>query len=100
MKSLKNSEVRSKEQALSIYLTWLKTGLPQSTIASFFGVDDRNKISHWCSQVRESFLKDFVPQFLGPKSQTREQWLNKNTALVNELYNLTNQFCFNLKIIN
>ena len=46
IKSLKNSESRSKEQAVAIYLTWLKTGLPQST--SFFGVINRQKISLWC----------------------------------------------------
>ena len=26
-------------------------------------------------------------------SQTRDQWLTKNTALVNELYDLNNQLC-------
>ena len=93
LKSLKNSEARSKEQALAVYLTWLKTGIPQTTLSSFFGIDNR-QISHWCNQVREALIKDYVPQFLGSRSQTRHQWLNKNTDLVKELYNLTDeQFC-------
>jgi hypothetical protein len=88
LKSLKNSSVRTKEQALAVYLSWLKTGIPQETLASFFGINFRQTISNICSQVRESFMKDFVPQFLGCKSLSRERWLEKNTDMVKELFSL------------
>lgn len=92
--SLKHSPTRSKEQALAIYLTWLKTGIPQSTLSAFFGIEPRQKISHMCHQVREAFKKDFVHKFLGSSSLNRDQWLNKNTDLVKELFSLSNdQFC-------
>jgi len=75
LKSLNNSPMRSKEQALTIYLTWLKTGISQESLASFFGIDSRRTMGHICSQVRESFIEDFVPKYLGCSSLTRDQWL-------------------------
>ena len=80
--SLKHSPSRSKEQALAVYLTWLKTGIPQATLSTFFGIDSRQKISHMCQQVREAFKKDFVPKFLGCNILNRKEELSKNTELV------------------
>jgi hypothetical protein len=79
LKSLKNSPARSREQALAVYLTLLKTGNPQFTLSAFFGVESRQKISNMCFQVREAFMKDFVPKFLGCNSLKRVEWLSKNT---------------------
>ena len=94
LKSLNNSPSRSKEQALAIYLTWLRTGLPQETLAAFFGVNSRQSISDYCEQVRKAFEKDFIKTYMGADHCSRDQWLEKNTVLVNELYDLKNdQFC-------
>ena len=94
LKSLKHSPTRTREQALAVYLTWLKTGIPQSTLSAFFGMDSRIKVSHFCCQVREAFVKDFVHTFLGCNSLNRTEWLNKNTDLVKELFSLSEeQFC-------
>jgi hypothetical protein len=94
LKSLKNSPARSREQALAVYLTWLKTDIPQFTLSAFFGIESRQKISNMCFQVREAFKKDFVPKFLGCNSLKRVEWLSKNTELVKELYTLSDdQFC-------
>jgi hypothetical protein len=41
LKSLKNSPARSREQALAVYLTWLKTSIPQFTLSAFFGIESR-----------------------------------------------------------
>ena len=47
-----------------------------------------------CQQVREALKKDFVPKYLGCSSLNRNQWVDKNTELVKELYSLTDdQFC-------
>jgi hypothetical protein len=91
LKSLNNSPMRSKEQALTIYLMWLKTGISQESLASFFGIDSRRTMGHICSQVRESFIEDFLPQYLDCSSLTRDQWLEKNTALSNELFCLNSE---------
>ena len=87
LKSLKPSPSRSKEQALAIYLTYLKTGLPQNTIAAIFGLNLRQQVSNFCAQVRDAFMKDFVPFYLGPAHLTRENWLQKNTLMVQQLFN-------------
>ncbi len=63
LKSLKNSSGRTKAQALAIYLTWLRTGLPQDSLAAFFGVESRQSISDYCDQVRDAFEKDFLKTF-------------------------------------
>ena len=65
--SIKNSNRRSKEQALAIYLYWLKTGLTQNMIALFFGFKSKQRlvIQSICRQVRSAFAKDFVPLYLG-----------------------------------
>ena len=94
LRSLKNLPTRTKEQALAIYLTWLKTGIPQKTLASFFGIDSRQNISHFCNQVRAAFVKDFVPHFLGSNSLSRDEWLCKNTEIAKELFSMKEtQFC-------
>jgi hypothetical protein len=65
--SIKNSNRRSKEQALAIYLYWLKTGLTQNMIALCFGFKPKQRllIQSICRQVRSAFAKDFVPLYLG-----------------------------------
>ena len=40
LKSMRDSQSRTKSQALAIYLFWLKTGLSQTTIAAYFDNDD------------------------------------------------------------
>ena len=79
LKSLKNSPARSREQGLAVYLTWLKTGIPQFTLCAFFGIKSRQKISNMCFQVREASKKDFVPKLLCCNSFKRVEWLSKNT---------------------
>ena len=94
LNSLKNSPCRSKEQALDIFLTWLKTGLPQQTLATFSNIDMRQNIIDYCQQVRTSFEKDFLNQYLGSDHLSRNQWVDKNTVLVRELFNLKeNELC-------
>ena len=65
--TIKNSNRRSKEQALAIYLYWLKTGLTQNMIALFFGFKSKQRllIQSICRQVRNAFARDFVPFYLG-----------------------------------
>ena len=54
----------------------------------------RQNISDYCQQVRTSFEKDFLNQYLGSDHLSRNQWVDKNTVLVRELFNLKeNELC-------
>jgi len=79
LKSLNNSPARTKEQALAIYLFWLKSGIQQTLISTIFDLNSRQKVSDYCAQVRISLFKDFVPIYLGSNHLSREEFLQKNT---------------------
>ena len=85
---MKNSPNRTKEQALAIYLFWLKTGFTQDQIAYYFGIDDRLNVQKYCDQVRNSLKNEFVGKYLGSNSLTRDIWLKKNSYICTELFDL------------
>ncbi|CAF1045047.1 unnamed protein product [Brachionus calyciflorus] len=60
-------------------------------IADYFGIENRQKISNICIQVRKAMIKDFVPNFLGARSLTREEWLEQNTGIIKKLFDLSEQ---------
>ena len=92
--SLNNSPVRSKEQALAIYLFWLKSGIQQSLITTIFGFDSRQRVADYCAQTREALVKHFVPQYLGANHINREAFLLKNTVFSKRLFDLNDsQLC-------
>ena len=88
LKTLNDSQGRTKSQALATYLFWLKTGLDQATIASLFSINNQQTVSEYCSQVRKSLLKDFVPNHLGVSHLTREQWTQQTTITAKILYDV------------
>ena len=49
---MKDSQIRTKSQALAIYLFWLKTGMSQNAIKAHFRLNDRIEVSRYCEQVR------------------------------------------------
>ncbi|CAF1087509.1 unnamed protein product, partial [Brachionus calyciflorus] len=53
---MKDSSIRSKSQALAIYLFWLKTGLNQEAIKAHFRIENRTDISRFCEQTFSSDL--------------------------------------------
>lgn len=71
VESIKDSPSRTKSQCIAIYLFWLKTGLDQATISSYFGQITRNKVKNYCSQMRKALIKDFVPKYLGSNIKDR-----------------------------
>jgi predicted transcriptional regulator len=89
---MRNSDSRTKSQALAVYLFWLKTGAGQETIAAYFDSNEltQQKISHYCEQIREALAgtsndednKSFVQKNLGAKSITREQLCSHNTDFI------------------
>lgn len=94
LKSLNNSSARTKEQALAIYLFWLKSGIQQTLISTIFDLNSRQKVSDYCAQLRISLIKDFVPIYLGSNHLSREEFLQKNTIFSKSLFNMTDdQLC-------
>ena len=73
LRSMRDSINRTKSQALAVYLFWLKTGLDQQTIASYFNLENRISTSHKCQQVRDALTEDFVPYNLGPSVMGRDE---------------------------
>ncbi|CAF1101418.1 unnamed protein product [Brachionus calyciflorus] len=60
-------------------------------IADYFGIENRQKISNSCIQVRKSMVKVFVRNFLGARSFTRDEWLEQNTEIIKKLFDLSEQ---------
>ena len=85
---LNDSSVRTKSQALSIYLFWLKTGLNQESIKAYFKLNNRVDVSRYCEQIRKCLLESFVPEYLGCKNLNRAEWLEQNSLIVKELFSL------------
>ncbi|CAF1114855.1 unnamed protein product [Brachionus calyciflorus] len=57
-------------------------------IANIFDFEYRQSISNICAQVRNAMIKDFVPNYLGAKRFSIEQWLGQNTEIVKALFDL------------
>ncbi|CAF1003785.1 unnamed protein product [Brachionus calyciflorus] len=87
---MKDSNVRTKSQALAIYLFWLKTGLNQEAIKAHFKIENRTDVSRYCEQVRAALSEFFVPNYLGCNSLRRDQWVTQNSIIATELYSLSN----------
>ncbi|CAF0839776.1 unnamed protein product [Brachionus calyciflorus] len=87
---MKDSNVRTKSQALAIYLFWLKTGLNQEAIKAHFKIENRTDVSRYCEQVRAALTEYFVPNYLGCESLRRDQWVIQNSTIATELYSLSN----------
>ena len=85
---MRNSKERKVSQALAIYLYWLKTGLDQQSIACHFGTVTRRQVGHYCEQIRNCLIRNYVPKHLGAKHLTREQFLLHNSEVSKSLFNL------------
>ncbi|CAF1082914.1 unnamed protein product [Brachionus calyciflorus] len=83
--SMRDSINRTKSH-VAVFLFWLKTGLDQQTMASFFSLENRISISHMRQKVRDALTEDFVPFNLGPSVMGRDDWVKQNSEIAKELY--------------
>jgi len=88
IKSMRNTTNRDVPQALATYLFWLRTGLPQTTIASILSLGSHQKVSDYCTQIRTALMKDFVHKNLGANYLTRNDWTQHKTLTAKELFNV------------
>lgn len=64
LKNLNNNFSRSKRTCLAVFLTKLRTGLPNTILSSIFNLS-LNQIQRITPSVREALMKNFVPRHLG-----------------------------------
>lgn len=83
--SMRNSDERSKLQALTTYLFWIKTGLDQDTIGIHFEISQQ-QVSRYCEQARAALLKDFVQKNLGVYHLSRNEWIRHNSVIASKLF--------------
>ena len=84
LEEMKDTKQRTKQQALFIYLFWLRNGLSMEKIGYLFNLTFQD-VSRYCFQIRDAF-KEFVDDFLGAKRMPREQWLTHNTTIAKDLF--------------
>ena len=79
-----SSKNRTNSQELAVYLFWLKTGLRQTNIATYFYNDELSQqdISHFSEQIRQELSKSFVLNNIGAKSLTRAELCEHDTPFV------------------
>jgi hypothetical protein len=90
LKSLRASDNRSPAQVLATYLFRMRSGLDYKTIATLFSIEYFQSIANYCDQARKALLKDFVPNNLGVKHLTRNEWTAESTITVKKLFNVDN----------
>ena len=84
LEEMKDTKQRTKQQALFIYLFWLRNGLSMEKIGYLFNLTFQD-VSRYCFQIRDAF-KEFVDDFLGAKRMPREQLLTHNTTIAKDLF--------------
>lgn len=93
--SMRNSDQRSKLQALIIFMFKLRTGNSNAVIASIFNLDREQIVSDFSTSVQTAFEKDILPTRFGPNSISRNDLIQNHTApCAKRLYNITNQLAF------
>ena len=75
LETIRNTFQRTKNQALAVYLFWLKTGLDQTTIAVHFDIEFQYEVCRYLDQVREAFMVQLAKENLGANHLSRKQWI-------------------------
>lgn len=85
-----NSNVRSINVALAVFLAKMRLGLSNRVLACLFHLKSKRTVSRIFHQVREMLMKSFVPLNLGFQHISRDAVLsNHQTVVATEL--LTNE---------
>lgn len=83
-------ELKTAETALFVYLNRLRKGHFYHDIGASFGVS-KNTTINYISAARNALLTDFVPQYLGFQSFTREKLLENTTDMSRIIYDTNNE---------
>ncbi|KAK0166595.1 hypothetical protein PV327_004088 [Microctonus hyperodae] len=78
--SMRNSENRSINQALFVFLFKLRTGNSNSITASIFNIKYEQYVSEYCESVLDAFQKDVFPNRIGAQACSREDLIANHTS--------------------
>lgn len=78
--TLRNSQNRSINQALLIFLFKLRTGNSNTITASIFDIKSEQLVSAYCKSVLDSFAKDVFPLRFGARACSREDLIANHTS--------------------
>ena len=90
--SMRNSDNRTINQALFVFLFKLRTGNSNNVTASIFDIQLEQNVSDYIDSVMKSFNKDILPNNFGVKACTREDLiLNHTSFYVKKLHGYENR---------
>ena len=81
LKSIRDSQNRTKIEAIVIFLSRLKTNLSLESLATFFSLHRSKLMGNICNEVETAFLKDMTPYYVGCRNLTREILLSRQSKL-------------------
>ena len=81
LKSLKTTQIRSKEAALVVFLMKLKSALSYDALSSLFSFRNLQQIERICNDVQAAFEVDIIPYSIGTSSLSRELLLERQAKL-------------------
>ena len=79
---------RNKYQLIALFRYWAMKGIDQFTLSKMKKNTTRRDICRYLNQIRLIIYNDFVPHFLGACSRGRDFFLQQNTTVAKELYNM------------
>ena len=82
---IKSSEIRNREQALTIYLTKLRRALTNEDLAKMYNISVDN-VKNCVKKIRKELYENMVKQKLGLKNMSREMLASHNCPMVNALH--------------
>ena len=82
---IKSSEIRNREQALTIYLTKLRRALTNEDLAKMYNISVDN-VKNCVKKIRKELYENMVKQKLGLKNMSSEMLASHNCPMVNALH--------------
>ena len=82
---IKSSEIRNREQALTIYLTKLRRALTNEDLAKMYNISVDN-VKNCVKKIRKELYENMVKQKLGLKNMPREMLASHNCPMINALH--------------
>lgn len=79
--SLRNNNNRSIKTCVAVFLTKLRTGLPNSLLSSIFGLSE-TQVQRIIPSVKEELMDTFVPKHLGFQHISHQEFCDKHTTPV------------------
>ena len=84
--TLRNSPVRTKSEALAIFLSRLRHNISYDALSSFLSFTNAKQIENICNEVEKALVQDIVPYFIGCECLTRHKLIQRQTVIATQLF--------------